>query len=1001
MTRDSAELRSLLVTAHSLMGSDPLGSGPRSLVRMLDLAVQAATGASNAELCGDVRTAMLSQDPNHPVRGHFSHMLRAWDFARAAPWTDGTPPNSEPRRQIIYRLLDLGAAEVIRADALIPFADLRNINIVIAEGHHAWYVGARRAKGFYWKAYRRYLQRTGWPDESLSDLDDASDLIIERLSDPLRRECWQTKGLVVGYVQSGKTANFTAVVAKAADAGYRLIIVLAGTLDVLRAQTQRRVDKELIGKELILAGLAEGASHDYAADQDWIHFVEHTALPSRLGEFDIERLTGLRDDYRSLRRGIAALEFRGKYEDRPFNHPDNVRMSPVRIVIMKKHPTRIKALRQDLKRLQHTSLGEVPVLIIDDESDQASINTTKPPGAGEEKARTATNREIVHLIGCLPRAQYVGYTATPFANVFIDPADAEDLFPKDFLIGLKRPAGYMGVRDFFDFDDEGRPLQGDDRPPGYASNERAFLRDVRAREGSGHDEDDKDVINLPRAIDSFVLSGALKLFREQQSVSVKLRHHTMLIHRSTARTAHTRDRDLVARVFDEANYGSAKARTRLDTLWRTDFGPVCTARAGSLPVPRDFSELSSFVDIALERIRHSSVEHGPVRVVNAEPGLEEQAPDFDRENVWGILVGGAKLSRGFTVEGLTISYFRRRVRTADTLMQTGRWFGFRHGYHDLVRVFFGRDEPDGKESTFDLQEAFKAICMDEEMFRAQLRRYTQVLPGVAPITPKQVPPLVPQHLLQPSAKNKMYNAVLRFQNYGESWSESTLTPNSRPKLADNARRFRAMLEAHGLSRGSFGVPDPDSGSLPRWEGFSVTVEPKAMLDLLDGLEWADGAAAYVHEREFLRGTSDKDPGVKRWVVLIPQKSEDAVAYWPCTERLKVFRRARTQDARGNLRFNVFSEPRHRLAAEVVAGVRDSTGATEDTIALHKPRTAVMLLYPTVEVMPRPIALDDGEVALGFALYFPANDIKEPLVFGVRDTSNPDAVVVSVDPQHPP
>lgn len=992
MTQDADDLRGLLLTAHMLMGPDSLRSAPKPLARMLDLAIQAATNRSRPELCAHVRRAMLSADPDDPVRSYFSTMLRTWDHVRVAQWTDGTAAGSPERRQLVCRLLDLSPSEIEQAGKLIPFADLRNTTIVIAENHEDWYSGGKRDAGFYWRAYRTYLERSGWPKESLVDLDDASNLVIERLSDPARLECWRTKGLVVGYVQSGKTANFTAVVAKAADAGYRLIIVLAGTLDLLRSQTQRRIDRELIGKELILARLPEGSPHDYAADRDWNGFIEHGEIPSRLGAFDIERLTGLRDDYSSLRRGIGALEFRGRFEDRPYNHPDNLRTSPLRIVIIKKRPDRILALRRDLRRLQHTSLGEVPALIIDDESDQASVNTTRPPTTGEARARTATNREIVQLIACLPRAQYVGYTATPFANVFIDPSDAADLFPKDFLIGLRRPAGYMGVRDFFDFDEEGRPLEGEERPAGYDSNERAFLRDVRAREGHEDDEDDKDRTNLTRAIDSFVLSGAVKLFRAERGVQVDVRHHTMLVHRSTNRTEHARDRALVADVFDRSRFGSRAADARLENLWRTDYAPVSAARAGPLPAPRDYRTLRPHIDATLERIRLSARDFGPVRVVNAEPGLQEQAPDFDQENVWSILVGGAKLSRGFTVEGLTVSYFRRRVRTADTLMQTGRWFGFRRGYHDLVRVFLGRDEPDRNDRTFDLQEAFKAICMDEEMFRAQLRRYVQPGEGQPRITPKQVPPLVPQHLLAPAATNKMYNAVVRFLNFGGQWSESTRLPPPG-KLAGNAGRVRAVLEEQGLQMRSLGVRAED-GELHAWTGLSAVLGPDQVIDLLDNLTWADGLQGYLQEREFLRGTGEHDPGIARWVVLIPQQERN-VAVWDCGPGLKVFQRSRIHDARGPGRFKAFSERRHRAVAEAIAGFRTAAGATRDTLALRADRTAVMLLYPTVETYPsRPEVLPDREVAMGLALFFPENRIPQTLVFGVRDERRPDAVVVT-------
>jgi Z1 domain len=990
---DGTGLRTLLETAHGLMCSPLNGPGPRPLARFVDLAIQSVAGSSDPLIRAQLRSAMLADDPNHPVRGYFGHMLRVWDFSSGESWAESTSANTEVRRELIYRLLELDAAEAIRADALIPFADIRNRTIVIAENHQPWYVGERRVPGFYWKAYRGYLKKTGWPDDSLDDLNEASNLVIERISDPLRQECYQTKGLVVGYVQSGKTANFTAVVAKAADAGYRLIVILAGTLNVLRAQTQRRIDKELIGKELIVAGVPEGSVHDYAADRDWPKFIQHNAVPSRLGSFDIERLTGLRDDYRSLRRGIGALEFRGRFDDRPFNYQDNLRSSPVRIVVMKKHPRLIAALRKDLLRLQHTARGDVPALIIDDESDQASVNTAKP-----DADRKPTNAEIVELLQSLPRAQYIGYTATPFANVFVNPGDPEDLFPKDFFIGLRRPAGYMGVRDFFDFDIEGRSLDGEERPPGFRSNEKAFLRDVREAPSDKGNEDEKDRRELPRALDSFVLSGALKLYREARGVAVSVRHHTMLVHRSTATQVHQADRDLVAECFHDALYGSERANARLKKLWEEDFEPVCNARAAGLPIPMEFSELRHFIEAALTRIRESGLDHGPVRIVNAQPGSAEQAPDFDTENVWAILVGGAKLSRGFTVEGLTVSYFRRRIRTGDTLMQTGRWFGFRRGYHDLVRVFLGRDEPDGPSSRFDLQEAFKAICMDEEMFRGELQRYMERRSDGALITPKQVPPLVPQHLLAPTAKNKMFNAKISFKNFGGRESEETQLPPPGQKGAAarnaNASAVRAMLERTTLAIKDLGAMDTE-GREYRWDGYVAEVEPREFLQLLNKLQWAEKAPAYRLEREFLAGKGNFDPEIDRWIVIFPQRGDSEDAVWECGHPLKVVKRSRTTRDGGNQPFKVFSEPRHRAVAEVVMRNLGGAGATADTLSLRRSRTAVALVYPTLEELPptaRPIA--DEEISIGFWLGFPINAVKEQLVFGVRDSSKPDAITVT-------
>lgn len=165
---------------------------------------------------------------------------------------------------------------------------------VVAERHEPWYWQRKQPRSFYWEAYAHQLSATGsgWSTTAIGILNDSTDDIVARLSDPTRAEIYPIKGLVMGYVQSGKTAHFTGVIAKALDAGYRLVIVLAGTLDILRRQTQRRLDKELVGQEL-LAG-----DEDYLGDQDWKSFVSHGGRPSDQGAFDIERLTGLAEDYK-------------------------------------------------------------------------------------------------------------------------------------------------------------------------------------------------------------------------------------------------------------------------------------------------------------------------------------------------------------------------------------------------------------------------------------------------------------------------------------------------------------------------------------------------------------------------------------------------------------------------------------------------------------------------------------------------------------------------------
>jgi hypothetical protein len=662
-----------------------------------------------------------SSNANDPIKLALHRAFMHWDHLNDAPWAPSTEANSTSRREETYRNLELSTEAAKALDISIPVYIAEHVT-VIAESHKLWYGNDRALQEFYWPAYRRYLaEQSGWQEDALLSLDESTQAVVERLSDPMLPQAYQSKGLVVGYVQSGKTANFTGVVARAADAGYRLIIILTGTTEILRRQTQRRLDREMIGREFL--------DGDYGDDRDLESFVSHGSLPSRLGAYDWQRLTGPEYDYRSLKRGIDALDFTKVDKAKPVYDAVNLRGAKARLIIIKKNAAILKTVIKDLKRIQ-SRLEEIPSLIIDDESDQASLNTVNPEKASN---RSTINGLIMSLMKTLPRSQYVGYTATPFANVFVDPDDSEDLFPKDFILSLPRPPKYMGVANFYDPD---AVADEDPRP-----NRDAFVRGVVG-------DDYLNENNLKRALDSFVLTGAIKLFRARNGVPLRSTHHTMLVHLSSMQADHREQAREIRELFRKTDYRNGDGHTRMKSLYADDFLPVSKCRAPDVVAPT-FAQLGPYIAEALGLINQSG---DPVAVVNSD---KDSSPlDFDREKIWRIVVGGTKLSRGYTVEGLTISYYRRRARTADTLMQMGRWFGYREGYGDLVRLFIGVNEPLNKiGATINLYEAFGAICRDEEMFRKELQRYASL---EAPrILPKQVPPLVASHMLQPTARNKM------------------------------------------------------------------------------------------------------------------------------------------------------------------------------------------------------------------------------------------------------
>ncbi|MFE1023026.1 Z1 domain-containing protein [Streptomyces sp. NPDC058818] len=892
--------------------------------------------------------------------------LTAWDFAENPSWGAGSLARTDARRTAVYERLQFGSELCKALDEAVPVAKVPGATVITRE-FTPWYTPERAAaRSFYWKSYEQKLRDKGWSEAAIASLDQASRSVVERLTDPEQPAARQAKGLVVGYVQSGKTANFTGVTAKAIDAGYRLVIVLGGTLNLLRAQTQRRLDMELIGQENVLRGadvtdVDSLVGVDYVGDDEgWPEFVRHGGRPSTLGAFDIERLTTRDNDYKSLAQGIRALEFEKRVPARPLHDPANIHHAAARVLVVKKNKSVLTKLVKDLKQI-HGILGELPALIIDDESDQASVNTSDPNkwerGSTE---RTAINGLISKLLSLLPRAQYVGYTATPFANVFVDPGDDMDIFPSDFLVSLPRPTGYMGVQDFHDLDS---PVPVEQRTHAN-SQERAHVRGIYASTGD----------RLQEAMDAFVLSGALKLYRADHGVSeAAFRHHTMLAHESVRQDDHA---DLALRInsmWHQAGYSSAAGHARLATLWETDFAPVSAARASGLPSPSSYEELRPYVHGARQRIGSGGQ---PVIVVNGDTDryFAQLDLDFDRTpNVWKILVGGTKLSRGFTVEGLTVTYYRRTTQQADTLMQMGRWFGFRPGYQDLVRLYIGREEPFGRDKFVDLYEAYEAVCRDEENFREQLAQYCATVDGEPQVTPMQIPPLVAQHLpwLKPSARNKMFNAELvEIRSPGRPIEPASYPLNSVINKR-NTERWQPLLQAL-TTPVSFSNPPDNSSTLTRtFTALTGTVAHGELVNVLSQLEW-ERPRYFDPHLTYLRQLDGTLAQVDNWLLISPQLASDnrVEASVLGSARLSLVRRSIQA---GKSSFGRIASVEHRTAAQRLIN-RAATGTGGDI----GPKTGVALIYPVVEgssadsirAAVRNGAADPAKVVMAFTLVPP-------------------------------
>lgn len=899
-------------------------SGPKgSLVRRLELEAELQEVEGSAV---DALAAIL-EDKREPAREFLLLQLSTWD-ADASPDWSAALPNTRERREDIYKLLKLESIRDVFERHVPPKLNIEHATVISGDSDGRWYSEEFVLdREFYWPHYRGYLAKKGWSEQSLQLLHQSSSRVLEHLAPPHSPAASPRRGLVVGYVQSGKTSHFSAVVAKAVDAGFRLVIVLAGTIDLLREQTQRRLDMELVGKENILKDqTGEEEEREYRHDAAWDKFASYGRRPRELGYPDIKRLTNSRGDFRAVGASFSALQYD---EVDPLAgkawHPENIRRSNARLIVIKKNTNRLKQLIDQIK-IAGDIREDLPALIIDDESDQASVNTRAKASIDGE--RTKTNGVIVRLLELLPRAHYVGYTATPFANVFVDPDDAADIFPRDFIISLNRPDGYMGVAEFHD-------LEGP--RPGAISNREAHVRQF---------VDESREASLEKAVDAFFVGGALKLFRASHGAAIDTNHHTMLVHETVANDDQSLLKDRLLELWHGAGYGSpGPGLARLEKEFRSEFAPVSKAQAGDLPFPADFEELRPFLSDARNRIESGE---GPVLIVNGRP--ESDDPRFDSRSVWKIIVGGAKLSRGYTVEGLTTTFFSRKSKQQDTLLQMGRWFGFRAGYKDLVRLFIEKSDA----GEFDLYEAFEAVCRDEEMFRGQLKQYSHAL------KPSQVPALVYNSYpkLRPTAKNKMFNAELVSAGF-VGWKESGRRSLATVDVRENWRLLEKLIQEHEAKlEGSVAGVGP---------GFACSRQ--RLVEFLDKFRW-HAAQSWHAERRFLR---EEQLAERNWFVVFPLLKDRPLKVGKL--QFSVFQR--TVDDSGD--FGVFSDKSHRPPLEAFAE-REAVG--------------VLSVYPTqplaADALPQPV--------VGFAAYHPRiNGGRVPVAFSVRSKEHAKAVVVPASP----
>lgn len=539
--------------------------------------------------------------------------------------------------------------EVIRslgnASKLPPGTALRDPKVIDAP----WLKGTDDDFEIYWP----YLKTTLEADlgDALQSVDEASTAILQSLRPPAQQS-FDTKGLVVGYVQSGKTTSFMSLIAKAADVGYRLIIVLAGITNNLRSQTQERFEEKLI-------------SPDADGEARWIK------LTHKGRDFSQSQWTAQENATTLLKE--------------PKNRV---------LAVVKKNSTVLRNLN---KFIDESGLANsIPMLIIDDEADQASINVSNHM----KDEQSAINAAIKQLLRNQKTA-YVAYTATPFANILIDP-NTEDLYPKDFIQVLPKPKGHFGTEELFGsspiFGEEGNGEENDglDMIRTIPSEE---IDDVRPPSRKKRQEGWQPSVpdSLSKAVKWFILAAAARFVRGHEK-----KHMSMLVHTTVRVDDHLELGDLLRQelALVKKQFKSKELDEQLEDLWSVEAKRVPPAMFELESL--EFSDVYARIPDVLSRVN-----------IVVDNGKSEERLNYEEETQLVIAVGGNTLARGLTLEGLMCSYFVRTATAYDTLLQMGRWFGFRNGYQDLPRIWM----------TEELQSWFQDLAKIEAELREELATY--------------------------------------------------------------------------------------------------------------------------------------------------------------------------------------------------------------------------------------------------------------------------------------
>jgi hypothetical protein len=663
--------------------------------------------------------------------------------------------------------------------------------VIVSEGHEPWLENRSGSISWTrWDAYRNLLSGKGITPTVLDSMHLRNAKILDLAGDPEKQGDWKRRGLVIGDVQSGKTSNYIALFNKAADAGYKVFILLAGHTDKLRQQTQIRIDEGFIGQDT----------------KKWVNSagLGGIAVNTKIG---IGINPAIKTNFQTTVLNDFSVNSMGTGSQIDGNP------TPV-IFVVKKNKKILENLTSWLKN-HAAANGKIsaPMMLLDDEADFASINTRRA-----DLDPTAINSAIRNLLAVFERNSYVGFTATPFANVLIDDEQEDDLFPRNFIYSLGSPSNYFGPIQMFETTDDG---------------ENHFLVPIEDAEDAipfQHKSKDK-IHELPSslvdAVRAFFLANAVRDLRGQNkaprsmliNASRWVKVHDQLL--SLVEDTVSNLRDLLT--FDKKESGSEWAELR--RVFEGEFSNI----------PETWSQVEGVIRDSIAPIR--------TMVVNSSKKSVDWETVFESETARVIAIGGDVLARGLTLEGLTVSYFYRRSLAYDTLMQMGRWFGYRDGYRDVCRLWI-----DDEVSLWyrDISDALEELRDDlQEMARRGLE-------------PKDFGLAVRCHpgaLLMVTSRNKSLAAKISKRTVSVSnISKETSRLEGNPSIIkENWEALKSLLNTLEQQKDLQAAPN---GNRLVWH----KVDQSVVADFLDGYKadpiepiFSDGALA-----KFTRSNMSKD-----------------------------------------------------------------------------------------------------------------------------------------------